>query len=414
MNDFRFPENKATKTVFSLFFFAMLYLARDTLTTYAVLGFYKAQFLMLGLLGLAGVVFLWHHRRNWKEIFLDTRVLLFGLFAVILLLPMAAKQDWQMMYVSVLLCLFFGVFLSYFLTLRETAKYYVVMMTLLGAYTILASYLLRILPDREMVTVPVVYNPHGINFYWLFPAYVPMGYAKTRNFGIFREPGVHQFFLILALVLNHYAVEWKSERKRWLCSGVLAVTMVTTMAIGGIASMGILAVLLFFEKKLYRKKMTWAILISGIVLVAAIVGYSIWTQNALYWELYGLTISKFSGDRVSVSERTDSILINGKLFLSNPLLGAKIAQVLHAIENNTSSTMIMFACYGIGGGLLHVASWVVLLWKKEQKLWINLGLLMAMFLSFNTQNLTADTFFWLFPTIALVEYAAPKLRRRKL
>jgi len=36
-------------------------------------------------------------------------------------------------------------------------------------------------------------------------------------------------------------------------------------------------------------------------------------------------------------------------------------------------------------------------------MWVNLALVVILFMSFNTQNLIADVFLWLFPVMALVE-----------
>ena len=40
-----------------------------------------------------------------------------------------------------------------------------------------------------------------------------------------------------------------------------------------------------------------------------------------------------------------------------------------------------------------------------------LVLLLILFMSFNTQNLTANVFFWLFPMMALVERGLPLLNK---
>ena len=132
MNDYHFPENRAAKVLLGAFLFAMLYLARDTLVTSSLLGFNRAQYLMLGLIVLAGVTFLVYNRRNLKNIVLDRRMLLILAATVIVLVPMAVKRDWQMMYFSILICIYFAVFLSYFLNCREAAKYYVMILTELG------------------------------------------------------------------------------------------------------------------------------------------------------------------------------------------------------------------------------------------------------------------------------------------
>ena len=91
-------------------------------------------------------------------------------------------------------------------------------------------------------------------------------------------------------------------------------------------------------------------------------------------------------------------------------MGANISSVLHGTNHNTSSTLILYAILGVGGGTLNVAAWAALVWKKERHVLGNLLLLVILFLSFNTQNLVADVFFWLFPCMALVERGAPLLK----
>jgi len=73
----------------------------------------------------------------------------------------------------------------------------------------------------------------------------------------------------------------------------------------------------------------------------------------------------------------------------------------------------MFAIFGIGGGVLHVLSWVALLWKKDRPVVGNLALLVIAFITFNTQNTIHDTFLWLFPMLALMERGLPLLNFRK-
>ena len=71
--------------------------------------------------------------------------------------------------------------------------------------------------------------------------------------------------------------------------------------------------------------------------------------------------------------------------------------------------MLMFAIFGILGGGLHLASWLALLWSRERKVWVNIALVLIVLMSFNTQNIIADVFFWLFPMMALTERAVPIL-----
>lgn len=248
MTHYPFPDSRGTKIAFAAFFTAMLFLARDSMFTTAVIGFEKAQFLMLGVICLLGVAFLIVNRRNLLQILKDRRMIVAGIAAAVCLLPMLVKRDWQLMYFSVLLCLLTAVLLSYFLTVREAAKYYVAILSVLGAYSVLAAYILRIGVDKGAYAVPVFQNSMGFEFHNFLLSIVPDTYVKNRNFGIFREPGVYQFFLITALYLNNYEVEWKKPWQLWLANGILAATMVSTFATGGVAEMGLLAIVLFLTK----------------------------------------------------------------------------------------------------------------------------------------------------------------------
>jgi len=286
MRYYPFPEKKSTKILTALFLAALLFLARDTLVTSSILGFNKSQFAMLGLICIAGVLFLVHNRSHWKDILLDKRMALILASAIIVLLPMIVKRDWQMMYLSVLLCLLTAVFLTYFISFRELAKYYILILTVLGVYSIVAMWILRpLLIDTGMIAMPVFYNQMDVMFHNFFLSFVSDSYVKTRNFGIFREPGVYQYFIILALFLNNYAVKWNSNRIYWVCNFALAATMLTTLATGGVAELGLLAVIVFFDKKLYKEKRAWIIIGVCALVLFVLVAYIIMDQGNLYWEL---------------------------------------------------------------------------------------------------------------------------------
>ena len=75
MTHYPFPDSRGTKIAFAAFFTAMLFLARDSMFTTAVIGFEKAQFLMLGVICLLGVAFLIVNRRNLLQILKDRRMI---------------------------------------------------------------------------------------------------------------------------------------------------------------------------------------------------------------------------------------------------------------------------------------------------------------------------------------------------
>ena len=412
MKLYRFPENGIWKAAFWTMCLTMLLLARDTLFTSCLIGFYPAQLTVAGLVAALGIVLLAVNRKNIREILRDQRLLAFAVAAVMILAPMVFKADLQLMYLSVLLCIFFAVGLTYFVTMQEVARCYVVLMTILAAYSVFAVYIGRIPADRGMIDLPTFVNAGGREFYNFGLSFVSIREVRFRNFGIFREPGVYQFFLILALLLHNYILSWDKEWKFWLINGVLVVAAISTFSTNGVVAAGLLVLLVFFDKKLYKNK---RILITAIALVTlAVAGAAVimlrggdmaFTLKQMVEKLYTLNRSS--------SARLHAVVADIGFFIRNPLFGEKIAVVLESVEHNTTSTMLMFAMFGILGGGLHLVSLVALTWDKDRKRWVNLSLTVIMLMSFNTQNMIADVFFWLFPIMALTETGLPLLNKAR-
>lgn len=407
MKQYTYLNTRLGRILFGAVFAALLYLSRNTLVTTAILGFNRSQILLVALVGLLGIGFLIARRREWKQILTDPRMGLAAVIAAAMLIPMVLKLDWQMMYFSILFCPLAAIFLSYFRNIRQLSRLYVCILTVIGVYSILATYCLRGLHESGILTVPIFENSIQIQFYNFGLSFVSVSYVMNRNFGIFREPGVYQYFLLLGLYLNNYRAQWRKGWFLWMINAVLAATMISTLATGGLIELGLFFLFLFFEKKLYRKVLAW-------VIVLGVGSFAVWMflkaqreQSTLYWELYAMFVSKFQPGEESWVDRIGSIFANGGLFFRSPLIGSRLSQVLYAVDNNTSSTMIQYAVFGIVGGSVHVAAWIALVWEKKRGILANLCLLMIMFMSFNTQNLTADLFFWLFPAVALAERGLP-------
>ena len=415
MKRYAMMETRWGKVLFGLFLFAMLLLARDTLITSCILGFTKSQLLMLGLMGLFALVFLIRNHRQWKAILTDKRMVMLLVSALVLLVPMVGKGDWQMMYFSILICLFFAVFLTFFISWQEAARYYVLILAGLGLYSIVGMYVLKPLAMSGKILPEVFVNSAGMEFFDFGLTFVVPWEYWHRNFGIFREPGVYQFFLILGIWLCFFGTHWKRQWVMWLVTAVLAATLITTFAIGGYMELGLLAVFVYFEKKYYRTRAGKAVILAALAVCAAVAARIVSAlrvgefELTVYYELYDM-LRRLTSDSDSLVDRLSAVFVSAGLFLENPILGDTIQNVLHGTAHNTSSTLILFAILGFAGGALNVAAWFAMVWKKERGVLGNLILLLILFMSFNTQNLTADVFFWLFPYMALTERLLPKLK----
>ena len=106
----------------------------------------------------------------------------------------------------------------------------------------------------------------------------------------------------------------------------------------------------------------------------------------------------------SLSARLASIVGNLKMIMKHFFVGDTVVNVMYSLGDNTASTLILFAMCGVLGGLVNVLLWLVLLWRSKQGLLISICLTIVMFMTFNTQNLTTNLFFWLFPTMAFCQW----------
>ena len=408
MRLYRFPEGKLSRILITGLLLGALVLNRDCNFSGTLLKFSYAQFGMLAVMLVGGIAFLCCHRRDWKELLTDWRILFALAAGAVIVLPMFFKRDWQLMYFSIWLAVLFGVFVSLFLSLEEGAKLYLKILCVLSVYSLLCAYGLRFLPDRGLLKLPVVVNSAKTEFYFFGASFVPITFVKFRNFGIFREPGVYQYFLILGLYLNNYQVRWDSEKKLWAVNLLLAVTTVSTFATGGLVELVLLVVVLFFDKGWYRKKAGKLAAGAVILLGGAVTVYSFATKGLLYAGIMD-ALSKFDPNHESMTDRAGSIMENTKIFLRHPLLGGGIREVLYVVANNTSSSTILYAVLGVLGGTLNAAAWVALTWREDRKLWAWLAVTVILFMSFNTENYITNPYFWLFPVMAVCQRVLPAI-----
>lgn len=417
MTYYRFPDNKLVKLCFPLALLILQMVARSTMYTSTFLGFTLSQAVMIGTIVLIGFTFLAVNRKNLKAVLTDRRMLLFGMAAMVILLPMLVKGDWQLMYFTILLSWFFAIFLTYFTTVEELGKYYVLILTALSALSLVGLFVLK--PMVHMGWIPG--NPfdspggwHMFNFGLTFVCDKNLHMVNAlRNFGIFREPGLFQTFLFVAIQLNNYTVNWDKPWKMWAVDAVLFMTLLTTFATGGVLALGIYIVFLFFDKGLYRVRRMQILAAAVVAVGMLLLVYALRKGGSWAYELIGM-VEKFVYRSYSFDARIESVVADAELFVSHPILGADMNEVVYAVPNNTATSAILFAVFGIVGGCVHVLSWAALAWRKERHWMMNVILMVILFIPFNTQNVMHDMFFWLFPAMALAQWCLTRLNMMKM
>lgn len=404
MHSLSLKKRDLCNCVWALWLLAMLYLCRDSIYTNTWIGFLPSYILQFVLFAMGFVALLWMNKAGLGNLIFSRRSAFAFCSAVVLLLPMVVKHDWQLMYFSVLFAVIYAVLVSFWIDLKSLSGCFVIVMTVLAAVSFVCTYGLRFLADDGIAVPPVLINAIDTHFYNYGLSVVYIGSLRWRCIGIFREPGVYQFFLILALYLHNDICEWDNWAFYWIINIILGFTMLATLAYGGIVEMALLIVVLFFEKGWYKNRRCQ--ILAAAMILALVAAYNIihWIDGPLWGEIWMLK-HKFSMGGESVTDRFGSIIVNTKLFLQSPLFGTNVAQILYHpdILNNTSSTTIIMAMLGMAGAALHIGSWIALTWKRDRFFVYNLLFAFILAMSFNTENLIADFFLWLFPIMAVCE-----------
>lgn len=406
MKYYRFPDNKIVKICFPLILLALQIVARSTMFTSTFLGFSLSQALMIGLVLMVGVAFLLMNRKNLKQILTDRRMFAFAAATIVVLVPMVAKQDWQLMYFTVLLTWLFAIFLTYFTTSQEVGFWYVLLMTILSIWSMIGLFVLKPMVHAGMIPGNMFDSPGGWHMYnfgltFVCDKNIEMDDA-LRAFGIFREPGLFQIFLFVAIQLNNYIVPWKKQWHMWVVDAVLFASLLTTFATGGVLALGLYIIFLFFDKGLYHDKRLRIAAVICVIIGIILLAIALAQGGTWAYELIGM-VEKVYNRTYSFTARLDSIVADATYFFANPVFGADMAEVMYSVPNNTTTSPIIFAVFGIVGGCVHVLSWAVMAWKKERHVLMNLFLMLILFVPFNTQNVLPDMFFWMFPMMVLTE-----------
>lgn len=166
--------------------------------------------------------------------------------------------------------------------------------------------------------------------------------------------------------------------------------------------MAVLLVTVYFEKKLYRSPLGKLLTAVAFILGAAFLAWLFIRKPPLYTTLLYM-VQKVTPGNPSFDDRFESIYINLHLLSFRPRVGREVAYVLEIIPDNTSSTTILFAILGIFSGWLHVIAWLCLVLRGKGHWATKLLCLLALAITFNTQNLISDPYFWIFPILALTE-----------
>ncbi len=409
-NQYQLTEAKNCKYLIAFLIFISLYIGRDTLVCNELLGFYASQILTALIFIVYGIIFLVTNRRSFKKIIMDIRMVIFVSFSILFTGIMILKQDFTLTYMSMIFALAFALFISYIADFKTIARYFVYTICFFTVYSLITNYILRGLLFSNVDKLPMLTNSAGNEFINMGFSFILNRSDYYRNFCIYREPGVFQFFLIFSLLFETFLIDHHMKKKVTIIS-VLCIGMLSTFSTTGFIELLLYFLLLFVlhYKSIFSSKKRVILIMS--LSSAIIIGFAFVIQNNsdLYWTFRPMITKLFTSNE-SLMARLESITGNISIFVHHPFLGDNVSNVLNGVTHNTSSSLVMFSMFGMVVGVIYFAIWLlhIQVYCMNQKLSIskasvNLLLFLIVFISFNCENLISNLYFTIIPILSLME-----------
>lgn len=316
---------------------------------------------------------------------------------LIIALIMVLRSGGELNYKSFILqisLLLFGLAFAKIYTYRDFCDYYVNIMAVLALVSLVTFAFGALIV--KMSFLPTITNTVGNQFVTLLLSNVPF-YSQSRNWGLFREPGVYQFFLNFAFILSLFAF----SKKKLFHISVFILALLTTMSGAALLPM-ILTLFAFYldgikpktsPKKYGSTAKKYIVPVCfALIIVALLTGY------------FNEIIEKMTGEAStqSIQIRLSSLHSMIVSFAKNPLVGIPFEEQKQIALNitqqyasvnyigTTNTIPAFFANFGIIVGLFYVIG----LWKfcarlSKKKLTVML-LFLSILVSTSNENLTAS------------------------
>lgn len=380
-----------------------IYFGRDTLTYY-YFGLINS-YIVLGSI-LVIMFFLSLKKYTDKIIQLEDikyKILCVAIASMAIIISMIINDAFSLMYFTAIFALCFAVLLSCVVSQELFFKALIDVMSFFVISSLIGTYVLD-----DIIHIHSFVNSAGLKFNNLFLCGIPEIQYYIRNFGIFREPGVYQFFILISL---YYLLMLYPKKDKWLYINIiiLVIGLISTFSISGYASFIILLCAFFIGNldnvRNYRKQLFMGVIFTSCIILV-VYYYSLDFRVMIETIIYKINNLGLTDPRIR------SMYTNIELFLQSPLVGNDINYVLTCIPHNTSSLLVLFSAFGLIPGALYVGMFVAhlkMLFKENKNIIQLMLLIMFWFVMLNNQCIVTNIFLYAYP-IFLYEMKREKSR----
>lgn len=330
------------------FVFTAIYFSMDTLQFGTNQSSIFSTILYVSAPALAVIAFLY----GWKiNSWISSKAFLavFGVCIMVLCTHFTTESTLNMKYFFLCAVLLQAFFVSTVVSAEQFKKAFTDVVSVLALVSV-CGFLLRYIFPGIVNYLPTITNIAGYKYGNLLLTVIPhdVMYVPFRNYGIFREPGVYQFYLNLALV---FLLNEPKKAESWRFYSILLAMLFTFSTAGYILCAGVFAMYFFMGKLEIKVNTVVPVVIGGLVLLF------LFAKGILRAD--GAVFSKLFTSNSSTNSRFGSIVVDFYLTLLKPVFGngyefvednfRMIARNTYGLKqmHNTNTVMKMLAVHGV-------------------------------------------------------------------
>ena len=345
------------KMLMPVILFFALFVNEDVLVFGTINNLSLQNFRLVAQVVLA--VFLLFYLLIFKVGIPKAKIQIFGIFSFFYLSSMIVNMDFRLGYFFMMIIYFICMIITTIYTFDDiycffsNAMYIVCLVSLIG-------YAIQLFIPRLLDYFPIIQNTSNINFYFLGISNLCFRTdVLVRNWGPFREPGVFQLFIVVAVIYELF----RKKKSNWIKLVVFIFAIITTFSTTGYIALGVVILAVVLMNKNNMSIGQRRLLIGVVIVFVLLILYlSIFTDLIIKSDGYGSVFGKILGsyESLSYNTRMASIWTNIKIFFENPIFGKGITYVDNhysaiassmygmSIVDNTNMLFILLARFGLG------------------------------------------------------------------
>lgn len=361
--------------------FAILTLSTDTLLGGVLLGIEKSIVILLVLSIPMYIIFLKKRRIN-KDIIIVLILILLILFTIVF------NHEFRGFHIYMVLSIITAYVYCKVYSFTQMRENYLKIMAFLCIYSLITTYFIKYVG----LGIPKVTNTANVTLYNFIFSYAIPTSNYIRNFGIFREPGVYQIFISLAMIFE--TINNKNVNKKRLI--LFTITMFSTFSTVGFVNLFIIYGIYFISNikniKLNRK---WIYNIMSFVVVF-IIAITMLMRNKVIKSNIETALAKIeSSESFTINNaRWESITYLLPQVFDKPWFGNGCSFFLQELKINTNTIISIFTIYGLPFGIIYTLLICNFCTKVTQNIITKIGIFLILFFSLCCQYMPYNMFLW--------------------